>query len=492
MHINYKNFINRILKFDNLYKNVDFEKFNFEERELLKNLGYTNQQLNFLNKYVNNKNYTQNKNCFKIKKIFSIKKKIKFFVNILRALLSILKKKENFENFDTDIIFFLSTSTVSQIETKKIIKNFPKRLLIIDKPVKKYNKYKLLFPKSKIINIRNNSKIIDLFFALIKSLKFKKKFLSFKKINIHPDINFSTYFNFFLKIEIYKRIIKTVKSNNLFIDRGDGLGNNFFISYFKKFNKKNKVYSYTLGGVSLGGDLIFAHYFYSNIDVLFCYGEADKKFITNLFSANKFKLLKKPKYIIPVGSIKNYGLNIINKNKSLRKEKINFLYIKSNRIIYNGLDLKCFEKFCYFVNTYFPYSNILVKERPGIGAPENINLVDQKILKKQNIFIKANKDPVYYFNKADFVVGTTSIALSQAIYHNIPTIILDNKIMINSTLKFYSSIYINSIDRLENYSKKIIKINNIKKYNYKCKNFIFKKVKSEPSLKITNIIKNKI
>ena len=51
MHINYKNFINRILKFDNLYKNVDFEKFNFEERELLKNLGYTNQQLNFLNKF---------------------------------------------------------------------------------------------------------------------------------------------------------------------------------------------------------------------------------------------------------------------------------------------------------------------------------------------------------------------------------------------------------------------------------------------------------
>lgn len=492
MRINYKNFINRILKFDNLYKNVDFEKFNFEERELLKNLGYTNQQLNFLNKYVNDKNYSQNKNYFKIKKIFSIKKKIKFFVNIFKTLLSILKKKENFENFDTDIIFFLSTSVESQIETKKIIKNFPKRLIIIDKPIKKYNKYKLLFPKSKIINIRNNSKIIDLFFALIKSLKFKKKFLSFKKNNIHPNINLSTYFNFFLKIEIYKRIIKNVKSNNLFIDRGDGLGNNFFISYFKKFNKKNKVYSYTLGGVSLGGDLIFAHYFYSNIDVLFCYGEADKKFITNLFSANKFKLLKKPKYIIPVGSITNYGSNIINKNKSFRQKKINFLYIKSNRIIYNGLDLKCFEKFCYFVNTYFPNSNILVKERPGITAPENINLVDQKILKKQNIFIKTNKDPVYYFNKADFVVGTASIALAQAIYHNIPTIILDNKIMINSTLKFYSSIYINSIDQLENYSKKIIKINNIKKYNYKCKNFIFKKVKSEPSLKIANFIKNKI
>ena len=31
--------------------------------------------------------------------------------------------------------------------------------------------------------------------------------------------------------------------------------------------------------------------------------------------------------------------------------------------------------------------------------------------------------------------------------------------------------------------------NNIRKYNYKCKNFIFKQVKSDPSLKITNFIK---
>lgn len=489
MLINYKNFIKETLKFDNLHKNVNFKKFNFEERELFKNIGYTNQQLNFLSKYVNYKDYNQSKYYFNIEKIFSIRKKIKFFINIFKTFLSILKKKEKFKNFDTDVIFFLSTSLQSQIETKKIIKNFSKRLLIIDKPIKKYYKYKLLFPNTKIINIRDNSKVIDFFLALIKSLKFKKKFLTYKKINIHPDINFSTYFNFFLKIEIYKRIIKTVKSNNLFIDRGDGLGNNFFISYFKKFNKKNKVYSYTLGGVSLGGDLIFAHYFYSNIDVLFCYGEADKKFITNLFYANKFNLLKKPKNIIPVGSIKNFGLNTINKNKSLKQKKINFLYIKSNRIIYNGLDLKCFEKFCNFVNVYFPNSNILVKERPGIIAPENINLVNLKILKKQNIFIKENKDPVDYFNKADFVVGTTSIALSQAIYHNIPTIALDNKIIINSTFKFYSSIYVSDIDRLENYSKKIIKINNIKKYNYKCKNFIFKQVKSDPSLKITNFIK---
>ena len=46
--------------------------------------------------------------------------------------------------------------------------------------------------------------------------------------------------------------------------------------------------------------------------------------------------------------------------------------------------------------------------------------------------------PEDLFQKADFVVGTSSAALAQAIYYDIPLFCVDNKVVISSFLKFFA------------------------------------------------------
>ena len=65
-------------------------------------------------------------------------------------------------------------------------------------------------------------------------------------------------------------LINKIQSNRVFIDRNNEEGNNYLVNEFKKKNKKNKVYSYSLNGLALNNDLIYSHYLYSNVDYLFC------------------------------------------------------------------------------------------------------------------------------------------------------------------------------------------------------------------------------
>ena len=85
--INFRKSINKILKFDHLYHNIDLNKFNNEEKELLKVVCYQNQQFNF------NTHYTKklNKNIYfyllKLKILFSIKKNVKLLLSIIYCLI---------------------------------------------------------------------------------------------------------------------------------------------------------------------------------------------------------------------------------------------------------------------------------------------------------------------------------------------------------------------------------------------------------------------
>lgn len=486
--INFRKSINKILKFDHLYYNINLNKFNNEEKELLKVVCYQNQQFNF------NTHYTKklNKNIYfyliKLKNLFSIKRNVKLLLSIIFILFT---PKKKLPSLNRDIIFFISMDPRSQKDLKPILDNFSKKIILIDKPFKMYERYKKIFKNTKIINIREYIQIKDYFFALIKSFNFLKKILIQKNINIHPDISLGIYFNFFLRIEIYKKIIKNIKTDKLFIDRGDGLSSNFFISRFKKYNKNNKVFSYSLNGLALNNDLIFSHYFYSDLDYLFCYGKLDKIFITKLFKRNKFKLLNIPNKIIPVGSVRNFSYKIskIKRKLNVKKKKFNFLYIKSNPTIYDNLDAKCFEKFCLFVNKNISGSQILVKEKLDGISKLNNTLIKKKIINKKNIYSSVNIVPEELFQKTDFVVGTSSAALAQAIYYDIPLICLDNKVIISSFLKFFCSIYVEHIDEIEKYKKKIIYIGNNSSPKNKGKKIIFKEVNRNPYLKILDIIK---
>ena len=477
-----------ILKFDNLYKHVNLKNFNNEEKELIKVISYHNQQFNFHNYYKINSNQNIFLNFNKIKKFFNFKYYLKIIFHIISI---VLKKKKSFKNLNVDIIFFISMEPRSQKDIRPIINNFSKKIILIDKPYKTHQAYKKIYKQQKIINVRDYIELKAYFLSLVSSFKFLLKLKSTKKF-LNTDIKFNIYYNFFLRTEVYKKIINNIKSKKVFIDRGDGICSNYFINEFKNYNSVNKIFSYSANGLALNNDLMFAHYLYSDLDYLFCYGKLDQIFIKKLFKKNNFKLLNIPKKIIPIGSIRNFSFKILKTRKiKIRRKQFNFLYIKSNPTIYDNLDDKCFEKFCLFINKNFPESQILVKEKlDGISKLNNL-LVDKKIINKKNIYSSVDIVPEDLFQKADFVVGTSSAALAQAIYYNIPIISIDNKVVISSFVKFFCSIYIEKIDEIEKYKDKIIHVSNSNSLKNKWKKFIFKKTNKAPHLEILKILKKK-
>lgn len=478
----------KILKFDNFYKYLNLNKFSDEEKELIKVISYHNQQFNFHDFY----NTNLNQNVFLIFNKIKIFLNLKSFLKMVFYIISIVfKNKKSFPNLSVDIIFFISMDPKSQKDMMPIVNNFTNKIILVDKRHQTYQTYKKVFKKQKIINVRDYIELKDYFSSFIKSLKFLKKLKSTKTF-INPNIKFNIYYNFFLRTEVYKKIIKNIKSNKVFIDRGDGICSNFFINKFKNYKSENKIFSYSLNGLALNNDLIFAHYFYSDLDYLFCYGKLDQIFIKKLFKKNNFKLLNIPNKIISVGSIRNFSYKIPKTKKiKIKRKKFNFLYIKSNPTIYNNLDAKCFEKFCLFVNKHFPGSQILVKEKLDGISKLNNSLVEKKIIDKKNIFSSVNIFPEKLFHKTDFVVGTTSAALAQAIYYNIPLICIDNKVVISSFLKSFCSIYMEKLDKIEKYKDKIINLGNKTLVKNKWKKFIFKNDNKPPYLEILNILKKK-
>ena len=474
--------IDGILKLDKLTKKIDLKKYNDDEKELLKLLCYINQQLNF--RFYKKK--TSNKTIYfllvKLNEIYLfIKSKIR-----ISTLISLFKKKKKLVFLKTNIVFLFSHPPKDHEDTFPLVDAYKEKLIIVDVNSEKFVEYKQLFKNTKIINIRDYIGLIDYFSAFIKSIKFLQKFFIVKIKYAHPLLSFNTYVSFFVRDTIYKKILEKTAINKIFIDRHDSFGGSSFISNFKKLNNKKKIYGYSLNGLALNNDLISSHYLFSNIDCLFCYGKFDKIFLENLYSKNKFKLLQAPKKIKPVGSIRNYSFKL-RKIKKLNKT-INFLYIKSNSFIYNNLDHISFKKFCLYINKNFSKSKILVKEKNLETSKKNDFLIKRKIIHKKNIYTSTTLTPEKVFEKADIVVGTTSAALAQAIYYNKPVICLDNKIVISSFLKYFCTLYIESIYDLEKYKKDINSIIKYHKSNEKVKNYIFKKVNKNPYTNIFDII----
>lgn len=490
--IDYNPFIKKILKIDQLHYFIDFKKFNKEETELIKLICYKNQQLNLLS--IKSKNSSENLLSKKLY-VFYLGLLKKIIKSIYFFILSFFKRKKNLLKVKTDIIFICSIGPSSQKDTIPIVNSFSNKIIIVDKPERISKGYKEIYKNSQIINIRDYFNTLDYFLSLLKTIKFIIKLYIFSSKNKYFIDNIKTSANFYLRLNIYNNLIKNIKSKKVFIDRGDGQGINYFISQFKDKDKDNKVFSYGINGLALGNDLISAHYLYSNLDYLFCYGELDKKFVNILFKSSKFKKLKSPNKIISVGSVRNFPY----KNKKLKiknkKIKFNFLYLKANPNLYDNLDTECFQKFCMFINKNFPKSKIFVKERP-IGTKNNDisnmsnSMVDRNLINKDRIFSKINLSPEDVFKDIDIVVGTHTSALAQAIYFNIPTICLDKNIIISSFLKFFCTLYVSSIDEIEDYKSKIIKIGNKSNLDLNKKNYLFKKVKKNPYLNILNIINN--
>ena len=200
--INFNKLIDKILKFDHLYYKINLNKFDNDEKELIKVICYQNQQFNF------NTHYTKklNKNIYfyliKLKNLFSIKRNVKLLLSII-FILFIPKKK--LPGLNRDIIFFISMDPRSQKDSKPILDNFSKKIILIDKPFKMYERYKKIFKDTKIINIREYIQIKDYFFALIKLFNFLKKILIQKNINIHPDISLGFILIFFLELRFIKK-----------------------------------------------------------------------------------------------------------------------------------------------------------------------------------------------------------------------------------------------------------------------------------------------
>lgn len=478
--------INKIFKFDYLHKKLNFQKFNNEEKELLKLICYKNHVLNFQYNY---KKKINKRLYFRILKFYKF---LLFLKDFKKHIFLIFKffRKNKLANFKTDIIFFVSQSTKDHEDTISVVKKFSKKTILVDCNSDNLLGYKKFFQKCKIINIQDYFEFKDIYLSFIKTIKFYFKFIRFKKKKSHPLLNISVIFIFFLRVRIYKDILNKIQTNKIFIDRNNEEGNNYFVSLFKAKFKKNRVYSYSLNGLALNNDLISAHYLYSNIDYLFCYGDLDKIFIKKLFNQNKFKLLEIPKKIIPVGSARNFSFKKkYHRKQYLNKRVINFLYIKSNEFLYNKLDKICFEKFCYFVKKTYPESVILIKERNNsFSLKINNNLLNKKIISKKNIITSNKIKPEDIFSKADFIVGTTTASLAQAIYFDKSIICLDNKIIISSFMKYFCDIYCEQISKIKNIKFKLDHHKKNMKKNV-IKNFIFRRTAINPSLKIFNQIK---
>ena len=234
--LKFKDEINQIYKLDKLTRKINLKKYNDDEKELLKLLCYTNQQLNF--RFYKKK--TANKTIYfllvQLNEIYQfIKAKIK-----ISTLISLFKKKKKLVFLKTNIVFLFSHPPKDHKDTFPLVNAYKEKLIIVDVNSEKFVEYKKLFKNTKIINIRDYIGLIDYFLAIIKSIKFLRKFFIVKVKYAHPLLSFNTCISFFVRNIIYKKILKKTNINKVFIDRYDGLGSSSFTSNFKKLNKKKK------------------------------------------------------------------------------------------------------------------------------------------------------------------------------------------------------------------------------------------------------------
>ena len=159
----------KILSFDNLYKYLNLNKFNDEEKELIKVISYHNQQFNFHDYYKTNLNQNVFLILNKIKIFFNLKRIFKMIFHIISI---VFKDRKSFPKLSVDIIFFISMDPKSQKDMMPIVNNFTNKIILVDKSHQTYQAYKKVFKKQKIINVQNYIELKDYFSSFIKSLKF--------------------------------------------------------------------------------------------------------------------------------------------------------------------------------------------------------------------------------------------------------------------------------------------------------------------------------
>ena len=163
----------------------------------------------------------------------------------------------------------------------------------------------------------------------------------------------------------------------------------------------------------MANEKLVCHYYYKNIDILYCYGLNDITEIKKMFFLNKIRY---PRKIIPINSARN--LNHKRSKKFIKNDKIKILYIKSNPSLLNKLDIKSLKILTEVLkkidsNLY----SLTVKERPE--QPE-INskheLIKKKLLKLDQIIFNNKKKTEDLILDSDIVIGTFSTSLMQVIY----------------------------------------------------------------------------
>ena len=140
------------------------------------------------------------------------------------------------------------------------------------------SEYKKIFKNVTHININSILKptlyLEYLIFCLnnIKTYFFLKKSYKNKKlINLYK---FNRYlFDYFLS----EKITNKITTNNLFIDRS--INKLSLIDNLKKKNHHLKTFGYALTGISFTNVNLESNYLFNQIDILFTYGNLDKKVI---------------------------------------------------------------------------------------------------------------------------------------------------------------------------------------------------------------------
>ena len=371
---------------------------------------------------------------------------IRFIINFLKISINLfkniiiffLKKNESFHiNEKIDHIFFLGQSTNDLLDLKPIINKLSGTKIILTLRHGKYIlELKKIFPNIKIYSLKNLLSGNHILLGIILYLKYFFSNLFNKKLNL---VLTRKFFYQCLNNFIFIDIAKNKKTSKIFFDNSND--KHLFQSIYKDYNSDCIYYSYILNGISMANDKLVCHYYYKNIDILYCYGLNDITEIKKMFFLNKIRY---PRKIIPINSARN--LNHKHSKNFIKNEKIKILYIKSNPSLLNKLDIKSLKILTEVLkkidtNLY----SLTVKERPQ--QPE-INskheLIKKKFLKLDQIIFNNKKKTEDLILDSDIVIGTFSTSLMQVIYFKKLTIQIGSKEIFWNNFQHHNLLFCNN------------------------------------------------
>lgn len=407
-----------------------------------------------------------------------IKKTIQFPISIKRYSFFFFKKinKNSF-----DIIFYLDQHPNDQRDITPVVDLCCKKKKKVGIVFKTYdsireNEYKKIFKNVTLININNILKptlyleYLIFFLSNIEAYLFIKR--SFKRKKFINIIKFNRYlFDFFLT----KKITNKISTDKLFIDRS--INKLSLIHNIKKKNPNLKIFGYALNGISFTNVSLEFKYLFNQIDLLFTYGDLDKKIINKKINKDK-KFITLPKKIIPVGSARNFNFK---KSIKKRNKKLNILYITSNSGILKDIDTKSLYMFIECLKKVKLDYNLYIKNRPNY---QNKRL---KNVSNSNLYYISDMPTEKIINQCDLIVGTFTASLIQSIYFQKITLQLNADNFFWGNFRDAKLLYANNknqiiliLETIKNrkFTSKILK----KQNKFKAKYFLDKNI--SPKLKI--------